>query len=146
VTVAAIEPRFWANLCELLGFPQWAGHQEDDAVQDKIREDLRATFVTRTRDEWTALLSASDTCVAPVQTVPEVVADEQFVARGDYVDAHHAAHGDFRQVGPVFAGMEQPPAPYEARDATVTDTDALLRAVGMSDAELAELHEAGAVA
>jgi len=146
MTVAAIEPRFWANLCELLGFPQWAAHQEDDAVQDKIREDLRATFLTRTRDEWTALLSASDTCVAPVLTVPEVVDDEQFVARGDYVNAHHAAHGDFRQVGPVFAGMEQPSASYEARDATVTDTDALLRAAGISDDELAELHEAGAIA
>ena len=79
-------------------------------------------------------------------TVPEVATDEQFVARGDYVDAHHAEQGDFRQVGPVFAGMEQPLAPYEARDATITDTDALLRAAGISDDELAKLREAGAVA
>ena len=46
----------------------------------------------------------------------------------------------------MFAGMEQPSAPYEARDATVTDTDALLRAAGLSDDELAKLHEAGVVA
>jgi crotonobetainyl-CoA:carnitine CoA-transferase CaiB-like acyl-CoA transferase len=72
--------------------------------------------------------------------------DEQFVARGDYVDAHHTDAGDFRQVGPVFAGMQQPSRPYEARDATVTDTDALLRAAGLSDDELVELHEAGVVA
>jgi crotonobetainyl-CoA:carnitine CoA-transferase CaiB-like acyl-CoA transferase len=146
MTVAAIEPRFWASLCEAVGLAQWASHQEDDAVQDEIRADLRAMFLTRDRDEWTALLSAADTCAAPVLTVPEVVDDEQFVARGNYVCAHHADQGDFRQVGPVFAGMTPPSAPYEARDATATDTDALLRAVGLSDDEVAKLRDAGVVA
>jgi alpha-methylacyl-CoA racemase len=146
MTVAAIEPRFWANLCELLGLPQWASHQTDDAVQDQIREELRAVFLTRTRDQWTTLLSASDTCVAPVLTVPEVVDDDQFVARGDYATAHHAVHGDFRQVGAVFAGMHRPSVPYEARDATVTNTDGLLHAAGMSDDEIAKLHETGVIA
>jgi alpha-methylacyl-CoA racemase len=146
LTVAAIEPRFWANLCEQLGLAQWASHQEDDAVQDQIRAEMRAVLLTRDRDEWTALLSAADTCVAPVLAVPEVVDDEQFVARGDYVHAHHAAQGDVRQVGPVFAGMEQPSAAYEARDATITDTDALLADAGFSADELAKLHDAGVIA
>jgi len=146
LTVAAIEPRFWGNLCKLLDFPQWITHQHDDAVQDEIRADLGAAFLTRDRDEWTDLLSAADTCVAPVLTIPEVVADEQFVARGDYVHAVHGEQGDFRQVGPVFAGMEQPSSPYEARDATVTDTDALLRAAGLSADEVVELRDAGVIA
>ena len=146
MTVAAIEPRFWANLCEQLGLEQWAGHQHDDSVQDQIRADVRAVFRTRDRDEWTARLSAADTCVAPVLTVPEAVDDEQFVARGDIVEAQHHEQGRFRQVGPVFAGMERPSAPYEARDATVTDTDDLLTAAGLSADELAKLHEAGVIA
>jgi alpha-methylacyl-CoA racemase len=146
VTVAAIEPRFWANLCEQVGLPQWADRQHDDAVQDQIRSELRAVFLTRDRDDWTAQLSATDTCVAPVLTVPEAVADEQFVARGDFVEAQHHEQGTFRQVGPVFAGMEHPAEPYEARDATVTDTDELLAAAGLSSDELAKLHEAGVIA
>ena len=146
LTVAAIEPRFWANLCEQLGLAQWASRQHDDAVQDQIRAELRAVFLTRDRDEWTTQLSPADTCVAPVLSVPEVVADEQFVARGDYVHARHAEHGDFRQVGPVFAGMEPASTPYEARDATVTDTDALLTDAGFSADELTKLHDAGVIA
>jgi alpha-methylacyl-CoA racemase len=146
VTVAAIEPRFWANLCEQLGLPQWASHQHDDAVQDQLRRELRAVFLTRDRDEWTSLLSAADTCVAPVLTMPEVVDDEQFVARGDYAHAVHAEQGDFRQVGPVFSGMQRPTDAYEARDATVTDTDALLADAGFSPDELAKLHDAGVIA
>ena len=146
LTVAAIEPRFWANLCERVGLPQWTSHQEDDAVQDQIRADLRAVFVTRDLDDWIAELSPADTCVAPVLTVPEIVVDEQFSARDDYADAHDATAGEFRQVGPVFAGMERPTAPYEARDMTHTDTDALLRAAGLADDELAKLHDRGVIA
>jgi alpha-methylacyl-CoA racemase len=146
LTVAAIEPRFWANLCELVGLPQWATHQEDDAVQDQIRAELREVFLTRDLDEWIITLSPADTCVAPVLTVPEIVADEQFLARDDYADAHDATAGDFQQVGPVFAGMTRSSEPYEARDMTVTDTDALLRAAGLADDELAKLHEGGVIA
>ena len=46
----------------------------------------------------------------------------------------------------VFAGMEQPAEPYEARDMTTTDTDALLHAAGMTDDDLAKLHDAGVIA
>ena len=60
--------------------------------------------------------------------------------------AHDATAGDFQQVGPVFAGMTRSTEPYEARDITVTDTDALLRAAGLADDELAELHERGVIA
>jgi crotonobetainyl-CoA:carnitine CoA-transferase CaiB-like acyl-CoA transferase len=146
LTVAAIEPRFWANLCELVGLPEWAEHQEDDAVQEQIRADLRSVFLTRDLDDWVSELSPADTCVAPVLTVPEIVDDEQFLARGDYADAHDATAGDFRQVGPVFAGMVAPSEPYEARDMTVTDTDALLRAAGLAGDELEKLHASGVIA
>jgi alpha-methylacyl-CoA racemase len=146
LTVAAIEPRFWANLCELIGLPRWATHQEDDAVQDQIRAELRAAFLTRDLDDWTRRLSPADTCVAPVLTVAEIALDEQFRARDDFADAHDARAGDFQQVGPVFAGMARPTEPYEARDMTVSDTDALLRAAGLTDDELAKLHETGAIA
>jgi alpha-methylacyl-CoA racemase len=146
LSVAAIEPRFWANLCELLGLPHWVEHQEDDTVQEQIRADLRSVFRTRDLDEWIAMLSPADTCVAPVLTAPEIVDDEQFIARHDFVDAHDATMGEFRQVGPVFAGMVAPDVPYEARDMTATDTDALLRTAGLTDDDLRTLRERGAIA
>src|SRR5438874_9241208 len=39
LTVAAIEPRFWANLCRAVGLERWTEHQTDDAVQEEIRAD-----------------------------------------------------------------------------------------------------------
>jgi alpha-methylacyl-CoA racemase len=147
LTVAAIEPRFWANLCSALGLERWTDHQTDDAVQDDVRRDLRAVFLTKDRDDWTDELSPRDTCVAPVLSVDEVVEDAQFAARHAFVEAKHDAHGTFRQVGPLFAGMtEAPSGPYTVRDATATDTDELLRAAGVSAEECAELRVTGVIA
>lgn len=146
LTVAAIEPKFWANLCRLLGLDKWAAHQLDDDVQDAVRADLRAVFVTKTRDEWVDLLAPADTCVAPVLSVDEVVADEQYTARGAFVEVTHPEHGRFRQVAPVLAGMPRVDEPVEAGDATATDTDDLLAAAGLSAGEIAALRGDGVVA
>ena len=146
LAVAAIEPRFWANLCRALDLPQWIDHQTDDDLQDRVRADLRAAFATRTRDEWVAALAPADTCVAPVLSVPEVVDDAHFVARGTIVDAVHPAEGSFRQVAPVLAGTVRADGPQPVPDASTTDTDELLASAGFSSAERAKLREAGVVA
>jgi alpha-methylacyl-CoA racemase len=146
LAVAAIEERFWANLCRALRLEQWADRQTDDAVQDHIRADLQAVFATRDRDAWVAELAGADTCVAPVLSVPEVVEDPQLSSRGAFVKATHPQHGTFLQVAPVLAGSARPEGSYRVRDATETDTDELLAGVGMSGTELARLRESGVVA
>jgi alpha-methylacyl-CoA racemase len=146
LSVAAIEPRFWVNLCHALDLERWAAHQTDDAVQAEIRSDLRAVFARRDRDEWVAMLSPADTCVAPVLTVPELVDDAQFRARGAFVDAMHPVHGAFRQVGPTLAGTVRATGPCRVPDPSATDTDELLAAAGLSAEASAALRRAGVVA
>ncbi len=146
LSVAAIEHRFWANLCAALDLPQWVDRQTDDDAQDEIRADLQAAFARRDRDVWIAELSGADTCVAAVQTVPEAVDDPQYAARGAFVHAVHPEHGEFRQVGRTLAGMERPGSPREVRPTDVTDTDELLTAAGLSPDEVTKLRDAGVVA
>lgn len=146
VAVAAIEPRFYANLCRALDCERWIDHQTDDDAQVEIRADFAAAFANKTRDEWADLLESADTCVSPVLAVPEVVAHPQFVARGAFVDAGHARHGRFRQTGPVLAGQMQPPTLVQLPDGSHTDTDMLLRHAGYTTEDIARLREEGAVA
>jgi alpha-methylacyl-CoA racemase len=146
IAVGAIEPHFYANLCRALGCERWLAHQTDDAVQDAIRADFGAAIATRTRDEWVAQLGPADTCVSEVASVPELVRDAHLRARNVFVHATAAAHGDFEQVGWVFAGMDREQPGPVVRDATVTDTDALLQEVGYSVAEIAALREDGVAA
>jgi len=148
LAVGAIEPHFFANLCRGLGCEQWIDHQHDDGVQDAIRADFRAALATRPRDEWVAVLGPADTCVAAVASVEEVVTDEHFRARGDFVTARPAGGGatTFEQVGWLLAGMGRDQELPVVRDPTVTDTDAVLGAAGFSANDLARLREEGAIA
>lgn len=70
LTVAALEPRFWRNLCDLLGRPDLA----DRAFEPELPE-LAELFRTRTLDEWRTALEGKDTCVGPVLTLAEAAAE-----------------------------------------------------------------------
>jgi alpha-methylacyl-CoA racemase len=146
VAVAAIEPQFFANLCRALDCEQWLAHQTDDASQDAIRADFRAAFVRRTRDEWVADLGPADTCVSEVASVPELVGSAQLRERHVFARASAPERGEFEQVGWIFAGMDRDQPGPTVRDATVTDTDTLLREVGYSADEIAALREEGVAA
>ena len=153
VAVGAIEPKFFANLCRLLGCGQWAASQYDDAAQDAARADFAAAFATRDRDAWVKALAVADACVSPVLTVAELVEDEQYRARGAIVEATlpvgaraDGAPATFRQVGPVLAGMLGAGAPVVAGDPGRSDAEELLGAAGVPAARIAELRTKGVVA
>ena len=145
VAVAAIEPRFYANLCHELGCEQWRAHQMDDDVQDRVRADFATAFASKPRDEWVDRLAPADTCVSPVLSIAEVVEHPQFTARRRFVDAEHPTHGRFRQTAAVLAGQREHVGPYQFRDDATTDT-VVLRDAGYSDEQIRALVEEGAIA
>jgi crotonobetainyl-CoA:carnitine CoA-transferase CaiB-like acyl-CoA transferase len=146
LAVAAIEAKFFANLCRALGCEEWTDHQYDDEAQDQLREVFRGAFARHDRDTWVAKLSAGDTCVSPVQAVSEIAHDPQFTARGAVVEAKDTNGRSFCQVSAVLAGMPAVSAPVIVRDPEATDTDDLLQAAGVDPARIAELRREGIVA
>ncbi len=143
IAVGAIEPHFYANLCRALACEQWIAHQNDDAVQDQIRADFRATLATKPRDEWVAILGPADTCVSEVATVPAVTTDAHFRARDVFVTAQRPDGGPFEQVGWLLAGANRDQPGPTVREPTFDDTEAVLAAAGFTPAEIATLHDEG---
>jgi crotonobetainyl-CoA:carnitine CoA-transferase CaiB-like acyl-CoA transferase len=74
LTVGALESKFFARLCELLGLPELAAQQYDDG-QEELRAQLGQAFATRPLEEWLALFEGEDVCVGPVATLAEAAAD-----------------------------------------------------------------------
>lgn len=146
VAVGAIEPAFYRNLCNLIDCEEWADHQLDDDVQGEVRAAFRAAFARRSRDEWVAELAPADTCVGPVYTVPELVADPHITARGLVAEAVHDTRGPFRQLGTVLAGTDTTRHQFRVRDGAVTDTEELLAAAGLTTDEITALRKGGVVA
>ena len=70
LTVAALEPKFWRNLCELLERPDLL----DSAYEPELPE-LAELFRSRPLADWRTLLEGRDTCVGPVLTLNEAAAE-----------------------------------------------------------------------
>ncbi|OCB27997.1 CoA-transferase [Mycobacterium malmoense] len=85
--------RHWPPLCRAVGHPEWL---DDPRFADayarfvnatELIAELDAIFATRTLDEWAAIFAAEpDFFWSPVNSLENVVADEQFHAAGGIVD------------------------------------------------------------
>ncbi len=145
LSVGAIEPHFYRNLCERLGHPEFKDHQYDDDRQAEIRAAFEAAFKRRTRDEWTAELAPNDTCVAPVLTIPEVVGEPHWRERGVFMQAEHEERGVFDQVSPVLAGGIRDQPRHRVRPPDETDSERLLAEAGLDSQRIAKLMSEGVV-
>jgi alpha-methylacyl-CoA racemase len=74
LTVGALEPKFFARLCELLERPELAARQYDDE-QEAVAEELARVFSSETLEHWLLVLDDEDVCVGPVATLAEAAAD-----------------------------------------------------------------------
>ena len=73
LTVGALEPKFFARLCELVGRPELAETQYDED-QEGLATELSAVFAQRTLGDWLAHFEGEDVCVGPVWTREEAAA------------------------------------------------------------------------
>jgi crotonobetainyl-CoA:carnitine CoA-transferase CaiB-like acyl-CoA transferase len=70
LTVAALEPRFFRRLCELLGRPDLAPRQWD-AEQEPLADELAELLAAKPLATWLELFEGEDVSVGPVATLEE---------------------------------------------------------------------------
>lgn len=80
ITLAALEEKFFARVCELVGKPELRERQYD-GDQASLEAELAKTFATRRLADWLALFENEDVCVGPVATLDE--AELEFGDRAD---------------------------------------------------------------
>jgi alpha-methylacyl-CoA racemase len=145
VSLAAYEPKFYANFLRLvgpLGFDDLepAG-QMDTSHWPALKIRLAELFRTKTRDEWIAFFAGTEVCFAPVLPMSEARTHPHNVEREMFVDVGGTSH--------------PAPAPRFSRSTTSvqgapvkpgTDTDTALADWGFDAADIARLKNDGAVA
>lgn len=88
ISIGSIEPQFYALLLDktgLAGDPDFA-QQMNPAKWDELKARMTALILTKTRDEWCALMDGTDICFAPVLSLKEAPAHPHNVARGTFVE------------------------------------------------------------
>jgi alpha-methylacyl-CoA racemase len=140
ITIASLEPQFYAQLLDLTGMQDAAFSQADSTSWPAMRERFTNLFASRSREHWCALLEATDVCFAPVLDMAEAP-----------VHPHNAARATFIEVG----GVQQPaPAPRFSRtpgevqsapSQPGADSAAVLADWGFDAAAIAALRTAGVI-
>ncbi len=140
VSVAAVEPRFWRNLCEALDLLDLApDHLAGPERQRDMAARLQEVFSTRPRDAWMARLGEAEACVGPVNDVAEAVGDPHL--------RRMVAEVAGRPVGPAAPIHMTGPSPSLDRPAPGLGehTGEVLREAGVAPDEVERLRAAGVV-
>jgi len=141
LSVAAVEPHFWAALCRELGLTHRIGEQHDPARQDVLREELSRAFATRDSEEWLRVLGPV-ACVAPVNSPAEVLRDPHLQHRPLTLEVSVEGR-PLRQMAPRLPVDDQPGLDKQPAGPTpAADVDALLEQLGIGAAEIAALRQA----
>ena len=134
LSVAAVEPQFYARLCHVLGRPDLAARQfVDGAERQTLFACFAGIFKSKTCDEWMELLDNQDVCVAPVLTPGEAAHTLQ-TQRGGALSADSA---------PLVRSPVRLEVPASS---TPRGTAATLASFGFTEAEIRSLQEQGSIA
>jgi crotonobetainyl-CoA:carnitine CoA-transferase CaiB-like acyl-CoA transferase len=147
LTVGALEPQFWAALCEAIEREDLAG----DAFamgdrRDEVIAELGELFSKKTRAEWMEHFGDRDVCVGPVYDLTETFADEHNRARGMVFDAEVPGAGPWSHVGnPLklasneLSAMRLPPPKMGEH------TEDVLAEAGLTAEQMQELRAGGVI-
>jgi len=142
ISVGAIEPQFYAELCEKAGLPHDPpAVQHDKAAWPDLSEKFATMFRQKTRDEWAAIFQGSDACAAPVLTIAESEEHPHLKARG----VLFRGEGDVLQAAPAPRFGRTPAPEVKAPRGQGADSAEILAEAGFSEAEIADLTETGAI-
>jgi alpha-methylacyl-CoA racemase len=141
VSVGSIEPQFYALLRHHAGVADDPAFdaQHDRAAWTELKARLAAIFRTRTRDDWCAVMEATDVCFAPVLSMTEAPQHPHNVARGTFIEV-----GGAIQPAPAPRYSATPTAAPVAAPLVGADIDAVLADLGYDAARITVLKAAGA--
>ena len=140
--------RYWAPTCRALERVDWLSDDRLATLEGRMLHTAELTasmvevFKTRTLAEWSPLLTAASLTWAPVAELPELIRDPQMEAMNAWA-VIEGAEGPFRTLNTPFEIAGADIGPRGPAPKTGQHTLEVLRELGWSDDELAELAAQG---
>ena len=142
ISVGSIEAKFYEELLERSGLKnEELPRQNDRPSWPRMKERLKALFLTKTRDEWCKIMEGTDICFAPVLSMDEAPRHPHNQLRGTFV-----VQDDVTQPAPAPRFSRTPSAIQRPPAVPGEHTEEALRDWGFSSTELEKLRNCGAIA
>jgi len=141
VAIGSIEPQFYKLLLSHTGIddPEFKD-QMNQSKWPELKAKIAAVFMTKTRDQWCAIMEGTDACFAPVLSLDEAPKHPHNVARKTFVEVdgvlQPAPAPRFSRTRPEI--QSPPPIPGQ-------DTDEVLTDFGFSPNEIETLRAGGVI-
>jgi len=150
LNVACGNQKLWEQFCaeidreDLASDPRFESNADRVENMDALEEELAETLTQRSTDEWVERLAdGADLPVGPVYSVDEALDNEQVNARGAVDSLSHPAAGEIPILEHPLNYAESESGFDEAPPLLGEDTEAVVQALGYSEAEIEELRQKG---
>jgi len=152
IAIGVGSDKLWRTFCPLLDLPglvddpRFVTNAARNANRPALIDALQASFLTRTFEDWEAILAPAGIPMGAINTIDRVVAHPQVAARGALVESDHPVAGRVRSVGPPVRMSDTPgrvrtPAPLLGEHTE----EVLSSRLGLTAAEITRLRHAGVI-
>jgi crotonobetainyl-CoA:carnitine CoA-transferase CaiB-like acyl-CoA transferase len=152
LALAVGSDKLWRAFCPLMGLDDWmedarfATNRARAANRQTLIGRLQEIFLTKTYEEWEAILLPEGIPMGAINTIDQVVDHPQVKARGMIVQTTHPTVGPVKMVGVPVKLSETPGAVRDPAPVLGQHTHEVLRGwLGLDDAEIADQRKAGAL-
>jgi crotonobetainyl-CoA:carnitine CoA-transferase CaiB-like acyl-CoA transferase len=152
LALAVGSEKLWRLFCPLMGLPELVDdpRYRTNAHRDRNRESLVATlqevFLTKTYEEWEAILLDGGIPVGAINTIDHVVQHPQVKARQAIVETEHPVTGKVKMVGVPVRLSGTPGTVSAAAPRLGEHADEVLRHyLGMGETEILDLRTRGVI-
>ena len=138
--------KFWRNMFEVVGKPEWS---EDSRFNnrkarienyDTLVEQLTPIFRGGRREDWLRRLTEMDVPAAPINTLDEVFADPQVQTYGFPIEVEHPKMGKMKLLGNAVDMSRTPPSIDRPPPMLGEHTEEILTGLGFDRAAIADLR------
>jgi crotonobetainyl-CoA:carnitine CoA-transferase CaiB-like acyl-CoA transferase len=143
--------KFWRNMFEVVGKPEWS---EDSRFNnrkarienyDTLVEQLTPIFRGGRREDWLRRLTEMDVPAAPINTLDEVFADPQVQTYGFPIEVEHPRMGKMKLLGNAVDMSRTPPSIDRPPPMLGEHTEEILTGLGFDRAAIADLRAKEAI-
>jgi len=146
IAIGVGSDKLWRAFCPLLGLAhlvddaRYVTNKDRNANREPLIDTLQRAFLTKTYEEWEAILMPAGIPMGAINTVDAVVDHPQVAARSAFVTCDHPTAGSIRTVGPPVRLSDTPGAVRRPAPRLGQHTSEVLRdRMGLSESEIARL-------